>query len=80
MTPAEPIIIYVFSLGNDAWNAEFESVDDKVRLTALPAAIYNAYKRVLPKPKDEEIFTEETSAEKETDEDLGRLFSQGGNE
>lgn len=80
MTPAEPIIIYVFSLGNDAWNAEFESVDDKVRLTALPAAIYNAYKRVLPKPKDEEIFTEETSAEKETDEDLGGLFSQGGNE
>ena len=80
MTPAEPIIIYVFSLGNDAWNAEFESVDGKVRLTALPAAIYNAYKRVLPKPKDEEIFTEETSAEKETDEDLGELFSQGGNE
>lgn len=52
MNVASPIIIYVFSPGNDAWNSEFESVADKVRLTALPAAIYNAYKRVLPKPKE----------------------------
>lgn len=52
MDVSTPIIIYVFSPSNDAWNAEFESVADKVRLTALPAAIYNAYRRVLPKPKD----------------------------
>lgn len=52
MEVATPIIIYVFSPGNDAWNSEFESVADKVQLTALPAAIYNAYKRVLPKAKE----------------------------
>ena len=51
MDVENPIIVYVFSPGNDAWNVEFESVNEKVRLTALPAAIYNAYKRVLPKPK-----------------------------
>lgn len=50
---AQPIVTYVFSPANDPWEAEFEEVADKVRLTALPAAIYNAYKRVLPKPKDE---------------------------
>ncbi len=47
-----PIITYVFSPANDPWRLEFESVSEKVELTALPAAIYNAYKRVLPKPKD----------------------------
>lgn len=52
MDVVQPVIIYVFSPGNDAWDSEFERVADKVRLTALPAAIYNAYKRVLPKAKD----------------------------
>lgn len=52
MDVEKPIIIYVFSPANDPWNTEFESVNDKVCLTALPAAIYNAYKRVLPKAKD----------------------------
>lgn len=47
-----PIITYVFSPANDPWRLEFESVSEKVELTALPAAIYNAYKRVLPKAKD----------------------------
>ncbi len=59
MDVATPIIIYVFSPGNDAWNYEFESVADKVRLTALPAAIYNAYKRVLPKAKEVMLNTTE---------------------
>lgn len=54
-----PIIIYVFSPSNDAWEAEFETVSDKVRLTALPSAIYNAYKRVLPKIKDQLLKPEE---------------------
>ena len=53
MEVAQPIVTYVFSPANDPWEAEFEDVANKVRLTALPAAIYNAYKRVLPKPKDE---------------------------
>lgn len=52
MEVSTPIILYVFSPGNDAWNSEFESVAEKVRLTAFPAAIYNAYNRVLPKAKE----------------------------
>lgn len=55
MTVNEPIIVYVFSPSNDAWNSEFVAVSDKVLLTALPSAIYNAYKRVLPKPADVSI-------------------------
>lgn len=65
MDVAQPIIIYVFSPGNDAWNSEFESVADKVRLTALPAAIYNAYNRVLPKPKDILLTTSVDAAKKQ---------------
>ena len=58
MTVNEPIIVYVFSPSNDAWNSEFATVSDKVLLTALPSAIYNAYKRVLPKPTDASIVEE----------------------
>lgn len=65
-TPEQPIITYVFSPANDPWRSEFETVSDKVSLTALPAAIYNAYKRVLPKPKDVIIAEEEKSEEPET--------------
>lgn len=54
-----PIMVYVFSPSNDAWTAEFETVCEKVRLTALPAAIYNAYKRVLPKTKETLLKSEE---------------------
>lgn len=69
-----PIITYVFSPANDPWNTEFESVSDKVRLTALPAAIYNAYKRVLPKPKDTLIKEEEAKETEAEEENLGGLF------
>lgn len=58
MSVNEPIIVYVFSPSNDAWNSEFVTVSDKVLLTALPSAIYNAYKRVLPKPTDASIVEE----------------------
>lgn len=52
MDVEQPIITYVFSPANDPWRSEFETVADKVTLTALPAAIYNAYCRVLPKVAD----------------------------
>ncbi len=78
MDVAKPIITYVFSPANDPWNTEFESVSDKVRLTALPAAIYNAYKRVLPKPKDTLIKEEEDKETKAAEENLGGLFEEGG--
>lgn len=41
--------IYVFAPGNYAYDDEFFEVQSKVELCALPAAIYNAYQKVLPK-------------------------------
>lgn len=74
MEVENPIIIYVFSPSNDPWSAEFDEVSEKVRLTALPAAIYNAYKRILPKPKDTIVKEEKT----ESEENIGRLFNMEG--
>ena len=45
------ILIYVFAPGNYAYDDEFVDVLNKVELCALPAAIYNAYQKVLPKRK-----------------------------
>ena len=45
------VLIYVFAPGNYAYDDEFVDVLDKVELCALPAAIYNAYQKVLPKRK-----------------------------
>ena len=75
------IKVYVFSPSEDPWEASFEPVNDKVELCALPQAIYNAYKRILPKrkPKDE---SNALAADSE-DVDLGGLFAaepEGGDE
>jgi adenine-specific DNA-methyltransferase len=45
------IKVYVFSPGAYAWDDDFAEVIDKVELCALPEAIYQAYKSVLPKKK-----------------------------
>ena len=42
---------YVFSPGAYAWDDDFAEVIDKVELCALPEAIYQAYKSVLPKKR-----------------------------
>lgn len=56
-----PIKVYVFSPSEDPWEACFESVSDKVELCALPQAIYNTYRRILPKRKQSpDNQTEET--------------------
>lgn len=47
--------IYVFSPDRDPYTEEFEDVEDKVVLCALPAAIYDAYREVTPRPDDKEI-------------------------
>ena len=78
---APKIKVYVFSPSEDPWEASFEPVNDKVELCALPQAIYNAYKRILPKrkPKDE---SNALAADSE-DVDLGGLFAaepEGGDE
>ena len=44
--------IYVFAPGPYAWDDDFAPVIDRVELCALPEAIYQAYKNVLPKKKD----------------------------
>ncbi len=54
----EKIKIYVFSPSEDPWAGEFETVEEKVSLCALPMAILHAYKRVLPKRRDRNIFVE----------------------
>ena len=50
--------IYVFSPGRYAFNDNFREVEDKVELVALPAAIYDAYQKVLPRRR-EKLFEEE---------------------
>lgn len=76
------IKVYVFSPSEDPWEASFEPVSDKVELCALPQAIYNTYKRILPKRRQKPIEpTEEEDALAEGDDDeIGGLFSQEGGE
>ncbi len=47
--PKERIKVYTFSYNNYAYDDDFAEVEDRVQLCALPAAIYEAYHRVLPK-------------------------------
>ncbi len=49
---------YVFSPGAYAWDDDFAPVIDKVDLCALPEAIYQAYKSVLPKKRVRRETTE----------------------
>ena len=63
----DKIKVYVFSPSEDPWEETFEEVADKVELCALPAAIYNAYRRVLPKQRDEIIGAGETELGSQTD-------------
>ena len=50
------ILIYVFSNTRYAYDDNFEDVLDKVELCALPAAIYDAYRNILP---EENLMFEE---------------------
>ncbi len=70
MDVTDRIKIYVFSPGEDPWEDSFEDVSDKVELCALPAAIYNAYRRILPKKKTEILTTEDKADAKATPENL----------
>ena len=56
--------IYIFTPGRYAFNDDFFEVQDKVQLVALPAAIYDAYVKVLPKRK-EKYLTPEAEGESE---------------
>ena len=60
------ILIYVFSNTRYAYDDNFEDVLDKVELCALPAAIYDAYRNILPK---QEMKFEDPMTESENDTD-----------
>lgn len=47
----DKLMVYVFSPNGYAYDDEFEDVADRVKLCAVPDAILNAYRRVLPKRK-----------------------------
>ena len=68
--------IYVFSPGRYPFTDNFREVEDKVELVALPAAIYDAYQKVLPKRK--EILFEEEKQETEFPSDLFEGQEEGG--
>ena len=55
------ILIYVFSNTRYAYDDNFEDVLDKVELCALPAAIYDAYRNILP--DENPMFEEPLDAE-----------------
>ena len=67
--------IYLFSPGR----YEFYEVQEKVQLVALPAVIYDAYQRVLPKRR-EKLFELQPAEEADTTEIPTDLFSneEGG--
>ena len=70
MDVEDKIKIYVFSPSEDPWEDSFEHVADKVELCALPAAIYNAYRRILPKKKTNILMTEDKADAKATPENI----------
>lgn len=83
-------MVYVFSPGADPYTDDFEDVAERVKLCALPSAIHEAYKRVLPKRKpkflDEALQEMKTQAEAEANvqqtldfgEDNDNMNEKGG--
>jgi adenine-specific DNA-methyltransferase len=67
----------VFSPGRYPFTDNFREVEDKVELVALPAAIYDAYQKVLPKRK-EKLFEEEKEQETVVQSDLFAGQEEGG--
>ena len=72
------IKVYVFSPGRYAFDDEFYEVQDKVQLVALPAAIYDAYQRVLPKQKERLLDEAEEPAPQPSASAMTIDFEEGG--
>ena len=70
--------IYIFSPGRYAFDDDFYEVQDKVQLVALPAAIYDAYQRVLPKQKEHLLDEVEEPAPQPTASAMTIDFEEGG--
>ncbi len=63
----ELVKIYVFSEGKYAYDDDFKPIIDKVILCALPDAIYQAYRRVLPRRKKVQAVAEEYCKEEQAE-------------
>lgn len=76
-------MVYVFSPGADPYTDDFEDVAGRVKLCALPSAIYEAYKRVLPKRKpkflDEALREMKAQAEAEANAQQTLDFGENDN-
>ena len=70
--------IYIFSPGRYAFDDDFYEVQDKVQLVALPAAIYDAYQRVLPKQKEHLLDEAEEPAPQPSASAMTIDFKEGG--
>ena len=65
MEMPKPIKIYVFSPNRNPYTDEFEDVEEKVELCALPAAIYDAYREVIPPMENKELKVTDNTKEEE---------------
>lgn len=74
-------MVYVFSPGADPYTDDFEDVAERVKLCALPSAIYEAYKRVLPKrkPKFLDEALQEMKAQAESEANAQQTLDFGDN-
>ena len=70
------LLVYVFSPNGYAYDDEFEDVADYVELCALPDALLNAYRRVLPKRKPQ-LLPDAEMAETENGETVGKGTLEG---
>ena len=75
-------MVYVFSPGADPYTDDFEDVAERVKLCALPSAIYETYKRVLPKrkPKFLDEALQEMKAQAETEANMQQTLDFGEND
>lgn len=74
-------MVYVFSPGADPYTDDFEDIAERVKLCALPSAIYEAYKRVLPKrkPKFLDEALQEMKAQAEAEANMQQTLDFGEN-
>lgn len=73
------LMVYVFSPNGYAYDDEFEDVAEYVSLCAMPDAVLNAYRRVLPKKRQAQLLddvAEETDSEARTVEESDIFQSQ----
>ena len=73
------LMVYVFSPNGYAYDDEFEDVADYILLCAMPDAVQNAYRRVLPKKRQAQLLedvAEETDSEARTVEESDLFQNQ----